>query len=181
VAIPDPGTWSAGLVTTSMMNTRLRDVENWLLNPPHVHCFRSTTKTGTANGSFVLHDLDSELYDWSVSAMHDNATNNSRLTAPEAGIYYIAGHIRFAANAGGARGILIRKNAAGNPVSGTAVIERYELPSSGNLGFVHWAGDFPMSAGDYVEMWTYQNSGGTLDVLPGPHVTYLSIRWASKQ
>ena len=180
MAIPDPGTWAAGLVTTSMMNTRLRDVENWLLNPPHVHCFRTATKTGTANNTFVLYDMDTELYDWSVSAMHDNSTNNSRLVAPEAGVYYISAHIRYAAAAGGARGVLIRKNAAGNPVSGTALIERYELPSSGNTGYVHWSGDFLMSANDYIEMWTQQNSGAGLDVLPGVHVTYLSMIWRSK-
>jgi hypothetical protein len=180
VAIPDPGTWSAGLVTTTMMNTRLRDVENWLLNPPHVHAFRSTNKS-TNNTAYVLFDMDSELYDWSTSAMHDNATNNSRLVAPEAGIYYISAHVRWAAASGGSRDLLIRKNAAGNPVSGTAIIEEFTTPAGGNIGFAHWSGDFVMAANDYIELWTRQTSAtNPIDVLAAVHNTYLSMVWRSR-
>jgi hypothetical protein len=112
--------------------------------------------------------------------MHSTASNQSRIIAAETGLYTIKAHARFAANATGARGINIRKNAAGDQTLGTDLFFTFSLPSSGNIGYVFGSVDVQLNATDYIEMFVNQSSGGALNLLGGVTESFMSARWVSK-
>jgi hypothetical protein len=155
VAVPSPMTWTAALVTVANLNTEIRDTANFLLNPPRCYAYRSTDKS-TANGDTVPYDMNLEAYD--SHGAHSNVTNNSRLTAPEAGLYSVKCQAKWAANATGSRRLQVRKNADGDPLSGSLVFDTANLPSSGNIGFAEGSVDVQLVAGDRLELFTQQTS-----------------------
>ena len=97
--------------------------------------------------------FDSEHYD--TAAMHDDATNNSRLTAPVDGIYAITAQVVWSASTtGDFRSLTVRKN---NGVS----IARAMLPpaASGTLP-MEVSTEIRLQAGDYVEASVFFDAGG---------------------
>lgn len=90
--------------------------------------------------------------------------NDTRLTAVHRGWHTISGHLVFASNAIGIRGIQIRHG-------GAAVIARDErhtfagqIPVPVSITTQYW-----MNAGEYVELMAFQNSGGVLAVVEVPN------------
>jgi hypothetical protein len=177
VAVPSPITWTASLVTVAQLNTEIRDTANFLLNPPRCYAYRSTDKS-TANGDTVVYDMNVEAYD--SHSGHSNVTNNTRLVFPEPGLYSVKCQAKWAAHATGSRRLQIRKNAAGDPVSGSLVFDTANLPSSGSIGFANGTVDVQAVATDYIEMFHQQTSGGALNVIGGQGETFLSYCWKAK-
>lgn len=107
-------------------------------------------------GSDAALTFNAERYD--NGGLHDNVTNNSRLTAQKAGTYLITGHVAFAANATGKRRVTIVKG-------GTVSIAAQErLASATDVSYLSVATLYHLSALEYVELFAYQDSGGNLDV-----------------
>ncbi len=103
--------------------------------------------------------LNSERYDF--GNLHDTSTNNSRITASVGGIYQISGSVNFAANATGLRVLYIRYN-------GTTDIAGQSAPGNGsNSTSITTSTLYHLDAGDYIEMFAYQASGGSLNVTSG--------------
>jgi hypothetical protein len=178
VAVPTPSTATANqLVTSSFWNTEVRDLGNFLLNPPRCYAYRNADKS-TTSAATVVYDMDLEAYD--SHAAHSNVTNNTRLTAPESGLYSVTCQAKWAAHASGSRRLQVRKNADGDPVSGSLVFDTAALPSSGNIGFCNGSVDVQLVAGDRLELFTNQTSGGNLNVIGGQGETYLTFRWCAK-
>ena len=101
----------------------------------------------------------SEVHD--PSNMHNNVTQNSRITVPvgAGALYMIGGFANFAANTGGdQRYISIA-------VNGTEYILQGQTATPANA-VVRLALNVPqiLSAGDWVELKVYQNRGGALNV-----------------
>jgi hypothetical protein len=117
--------------------------------------YHSTTQS--TGGSAAALNFDSETFD--TNTMHDNSTNNSRITCKVTGKYIVIGTAAFTPNATGARGLQIRKN--GSDVLGTE-----ERNNSGSTlwTFVRITEIVSLSANDYVELTAYQSSGTSLDV-----------------
>lgn len=97
----------------------------------------------------------------------DSATNY-RYTAQVPGYYLVTGSIRFAVNATGSRYVNVYKN--------------------GSLSFYSQSGGYSadetvmqttdrvfLNAGDYLELYGYQSSGGSLNVAGDINGTYLSV------
>jgi hypothetical protein len=99
-------------------------------------------------------DLGAEDYD--TNTMHDNVTNNSRITIKTAGYYQIGSYIVFAANATGIRSFQIKKN--GN----AARINTQNAPSGGDCQTMGSC-VLQLNVNDYIQLQVYQNSGGTLN------------------
>jgi hypothetical protein len=105
--------------------------------------------------------FDSERYD--NGGLHDNVTNNSRLTAQKAGVYLITGHVAFAANATGKR----RVNIITGGAPSIAVQER--LASASDVSYLSVSTVYYLAAAAYVELYVYQDSGGSLNVSALPN------------
>jgi len=85
-----------------------------------------------------------------------SGTNPTRLTVTLAGLYLLVMNVKFANTAGGRRGCGWRKNGGAtnwdlqnHPANGVDTVSGIEL--------------IDLAAGDYIETWAYQNSGGAIN------------------
>jgi hypothetical protein len=123
--------------------------------PLAISCLaKSTATTNIADSTFVTLALAGEIFD--TDAIHDNVTNNSRLTITRSGTYIINAMSDFTANATGVRTLLILKNGA----------SYIQLPSEAASGAsatgMAVAINGQLVAGDYLQLQAWQNSGITL-------------------
>lgn len=145
--------------TAALLNT-IGSNGNFLTSPPVFQAYQSSAQS-IANSTLVAAGLDTTVID--TNAGHSNVTNNSRYTPGTAGWYLCLGQIGYAVNANVNRLALFYKN-------GTAV----NLGQSGM--FTTTAANFAIvpaisliqcnGTTDYIEIWAYQNSGGSLNTNP---------------
>jgi hypothetical protein len=119
--------------------------------------YNSSTSVTIANATYTALPWDAENYD--TTAFHDNSTNNTRLTIPSGhgGKYIFIGQVSFAANATGYREIKLVVNGGA-----TFAYSSSAAYSASNL-ILNIAAIYFFSAGDYIELYAYQSSGGTLN------------------
>ena len=117
--------------------------------------FHNTTQS-TTSGITLYAALNSEAVD--TDGMHDNTTNNSRITCKSAGIYMISAQVSFSTNTSGARIALVRKNGSSQVLYNDIAVNS----SGGSTGQVN--GPVQMDVGDYIELGVFQNSGATNNV-----------------
>jgi hypothetical protein len=115
--------------------------------------YRTTDQSLTHATTSAL-SFNAERYD--TSALHDNVTNNDRLTAPVAGYYLISGTVAFDNNATGTRQVQIEINS-------TTTIQVTNANTAG-FTFLSVTAIYQMAAGDYARLLAYQTSGGALNV-----------------
>ena len=150
-----PGTGRASVMATSVLNTSL------------------TTATWTQM-LFASEDFD-------TSAMHSTVTNTGRLTVPagEGGLYYVEASAVITP-AGGAFGLQVRKNGAAStaPTLQNAVANfssvTANLASTGSVN-----GIVRLAAGDYLELYCIQNSGGALALMGSTQAHRFGALWLS--
>lgn len=90
-------------------------------------------------------------------ALHDTSTNPSRITVARAGIYRITSALRWADSATGDRLMSIRVN--NSTITPNSIGPLQSNRASHSL-VVHQS----LAASDYVEIFAFQNSGGSLNV-----------------
>ena len=128
------------------------------------------TTSSTPSGARVTLSTQQDITDSSATAisfdgsMYNNgpvwsgSTNPSRITANVDGVYNLTGQALFVANATGYRDLYILLN-------GTYTIVQARQAGDGTNGnFLNVATMYHLSAGDYVELFVYQNSGSSLGV-----------------
>lgn len=123
---------------------------------PTARVFHSAAQAIATGGSGSVLSFDSERHD--VGGLHDNATNNSRLTAPDAGVYDIFASVEFAGNATGLRMVALRINGA------TLIDADFRSPAGAGATRIPLSTQWKLAAGDYVEVLVFQSSGGNLNV-----------------
>jgi hypothetical protein len=105
-----------------------------------------------ANTTSVALAFNTEIYD--TDTIHDNSTNNSRLTCKTAGLYHIQFNGAFAASAAGIRFASIVLNGT----TTIANISAIALGAGGRI-ILYIATDYVLAVNDYVEVVVYQDSG----------------------
>jgi hypothetical protein len=108
------------------------------------------------NATATIIDWNSERFD--TNAFHDTATNNTRITIPSgyAGKYLITWQWGYNSNTNGYRETYLLLNGAMFPQSYNLVtFPGYSTQSSALV--------YSLSVGDYIQLQTTQNSGGSLD------------------
>ena len=151
------GTNGYGLVADSTASTGLKWSPAESFHGAYV--YKSTTQS-LANDTQVAITFDSEVSD--SDGYHDNTTNNTRLTVPAGlgGNYAVTGTINFIGNATGVRYVVVKKN--GNIFYYTVI------NNAGTVECMFQATQvIPLDAGDYVELFGIQTSGGSLNVNGG--------------
>ena len=138
---------------------------------PYVRAYHNTTQS-IAHDTFTALAFNSERYDQiggSGSTMHDNSTNNSRLTCREAGVYLIVANCMFTNfTAGNSRQAVLKLN-------GTTFLSQFGLvmPSTFPNIVVALMTDsiYPLAVNDYVECHVYQNSGSGQNIISVGNIT----------
>lgn len=122
-----------------------------------------------SNNTETAITFDQEIAD--TNTMHDNSTNNSRITIKQAGRYNIIGSIRWESVSSGGynRHITISKNGTGIFTQTMEPFSAISTPSQIVSGILN------LSANDYIELKVYQDSGGNLDISRWAPNTYLQV------
>ena len=115
-----------------------------------------------STATWTLVTYDSERFD--TDGIHSTSSNTSRLTASVAGHYIISWTGQFATNATGIRGAMIRLNSSGAAGSGVPIASVLHDASSAASTNLTVTTVYDMGAGDHVEAFVYQSSGGNLDL-----------------
>ncbi len=118
---------------------------------------RRTSAQSIPNGAMTAVNWDAEEYD--TDGIHDNATNNSRLTVPS-GVSKIRllGNSDWAVSTVGERVIFMWKNGSAYDIAGYA---RHASPGYQNANIASPV--LNVAAGDYFELIAYQTSGAALN------------------
>lgn len=153
--VPIPRTFTTGETETAAFYNAMRDALNFLLNPPVCNATQATAQT-LATATWTALTLDATVED--SYGGHSNSTNNSRYTAQVAGWYMAFAAACFSSNATGWRGIRLEKNGA---VFAGAATEVGTNPS-GVCTIASPSAIVFLNAGDYLEAYGFQNSGGNL-------------------
>jgi hypothetical protein len=175
--IPTPPTFAPGNTTGVAANLNLlRDCINFWASPPKCYAYQTAAATLTTGVDTAL-ALAGELYDVVQSGdtpMHDNVTNNSRITIRTAGTYDIGGAIRFSSNGTGSRLASVRLNGV------TWLVRSQQAP------LASFATDcatpvipYVLAVGDYLELVATQTSGANLATVAAPEVTFLRAKLTS--
>jgi hypothetical protein len=112
------------------------------------------------NSAWTLLTYSAEHYD--TSNYHSTAVNTSRLVAPVTGYYLCRASANFAASGTGYRALAICKNSAG--VAGTSFGGDFRPAATGTITLLNVSTTLYLVAGDYLEVFVNQNSGGALAV-----------------
>jgi hypothetical protein len=122
-----------------------------------------------ANATDTAVAFANESYD--TNGFHSNVTNNARLTIPAglSGYYRFTANIGFATNASGRRIYQIQFNGGASLCAGEMT------PATGIEPTGTITGTFYLSAGDYINLFIFQNSGGSLNTSGNATRDYLEI------
>jgi hypothetical protein len=127
---------------------------------PAVRVTNSTSES-IPNSSNTVLTFDTNEYD--NAGMHSTSTNTSRLTAPVSGVYEVVGDVAWAEKSTGGRTLAILKNGSTNVGDSSVSV------NSGVYGTEEEVTtQVRLSAGDYVVLSGFQNSGGPLNANQDP-------------
>ena len=107
-----------------------------------------------ANATWTTVPWDTE--EWDTAAIHDNVTNNSRLTCPVAGRYLIWYTGQWTDNTTGARMVRVVLNAGGD------FLKMFLDKDGDGRWIASTSGVFNLALNDYIELSVYQSSGAAL-------------------
>jgi hypothetical protein len=162
-----PYPWSAfDVLTAADLNAAI----GASLYPDRCFAYQGTTATTLTTAVAAALAMDAELFD--TSTMHSTSVNPSRITTPSTGYYKAIARVGFASNATGYRMVEIRLN-------GTSIAQTRVPAISGAATVVECTCEHPLAAGQYLEVWATQTSGGNLATALGYGITGLNVARAS--
>jgi hypothetical protein len=138
---------------------------------PAARAMRSSDQT-IADDTLTALQWNSENFD--TMNLHSGAVNNTRFTAPISGVYEISAGVVWPPNdAGTFRGLWLSVNGEGNCCRASSVVSPVQT------GGTHESvSDIEkLAAGDFVEAFVRQTSGGPLNVVGTYQDTFLSMTW----
>jgi hypothetical protein len=131
-----------------------------------------TANQSLTNATYTAITYNTETYD--TDGFHSTATNTSRITIPtgKSGYYTVFVLGCFAANGAGARIIKIVKN------GGTDLALNVLFGNGGAQTSMVISDIINLTAGDYIEVFAYQSSGGALDYqAPGGDGSFFGVQY----
>ncbi|MEY4371417.1 MAG: hypothetical protein RL219_186 [Actinomycetota bacterium] len=164
-------------VLASDWNGVITDV-NFLGEADRCVMVTDTATTSVNNVTWQQMTFASEEYD--TGGFHSTSSNTSRLTIPTGygGIYRVTASVTWTAYAGNGLFLQVRKNGAASTAASLAA-------SIGNFGsltanmdpIVTLNGQLRLAAGDYIELYTAQNSGSALALKGTTQAHRFGITW----
>lgn len=124
---------------------------------PTAQARKITSGQTLSDAIYAAITFNDEVYD--TDGIHNTSNNSSRFVAPVAGKYRVSATINYGPSAAGVRIINFRINGSTTERYGSALI-----PANTINNAISSSTELNLAAGDYVELFAYQNSGGNLDV-----------------
>jgi hypothetical protein len=157
------------------IRSELQAFQRKILNTPvpSARVYNNANISHATSATFQALTFNSER--WDSDEIHSTSSNTGRLTCNTAGLYLITGHIEFAANATGNRGARIRLGGSTNIASALR-----PAATGGDISDVSVAVTYRLAETEYVELLSYQSSGGALNVLSSANFSpEFSMTWIS--
>lgn len=173
-SIPLTATKAAGqLITGALWNAGPKALGDFLLNPP-IFRGRQGTSQNITTGTYTALSLD--VTDVDSDTGHSNVTNNTRYTCQVPGWYFVEGYVSLGATGASSNiAALVAKNGSFLAATEQWVNRQTDLQSTLASGTVQ------LAAGDYVEIWGFQNSGSTVATFVGGDLDCsMNVFWISK-
>ena len=179
--IPTIATISSGaVVTAAYLNSVKAASDFWALTPRCSVYANAALSVPNGAATWTVVPFAAETFDIVQSGdspSHDNTTNNSRVYFRTPGKYEINGQPQIALNSVGYRSVQVRLNAAGSGTGGTQLaVNTVDASSAALVSLPIPTVEYDVAAGDYVEMFVQQNSGGALNTIAGQGITFLRIK-----
>ena len=137
--------------------------------------YDSNATTSISNNTSTAITFNSEVLD--TNTFHSTSSNTSRMTIPagKAGKYLVVGSVIFQNAANGTRRFDIFKN-------GSSYARTQNFGDASEQGWVTINTTMDLAVADYVELYVFQNSGGSLSIYGGSapqqawfNITYLGV------
>jgi hypothetical protein len=156
--VPSSIAYSASAAAgTAVVAGRRDHTHGMVAGPSGIYCRAyDDSATSCANNTIVVVGLNSERSD--TDNMHDNTTNNSRITINTAGFYVCGASVSWASNTTGKREMWLMVN--GSYLIGGIKISN---PVTGGTEAATSSGHY-FDEGDYIELKVRQGSGGSLNI-----------------
>lgn len=163
MAYTSPATRAAGYVVGSTQWNELVMNDRWANQAdtdgrPICIAYRSTNQT-IANSTITLVTWNAEVID--NAGMHSTSSNTGRFTAPIDGYYRCESNLVWASSAAGNRENYALFNGTGNNY-GDSKVPNVGATAMGQPNAVPL---FAMTAGQFIEVFCAQSSGGNLDLV----------------
>lgn len=157
---PVPMTYTDTTLPASDLNTGLRDPLLFLMNRP-IFRGRANAAQSLSNSTWTSLNLAVEIVDSAQggSGGHSTSVNTSRFTAEYTGWYLVSGVAHFAGNTTGRRGARLAVNGSALDSSASVIY----ATGSNSIGVPCHAQLVSLTAGDYVELQGFQDTGGALN------------------
>jgi hypothetical protein len=156
------------LVADNSTSTGLK----WAKSPNFVGCgvYKALAQS-IPNATWTVSTFSDEFFD--TNGFHSTTTNTSRITIPTGlnGKYRISGSVVFGSNATNIRSIALYLN-------GSSFKEIWLNRASAAFTTIQtWNTIAEIVAGDYLEVYVYQDSGGALDINAGTAATNFFVEY----
>jgi len=152
-------------IGAAAFNAGVRDPINFLLSTfPRVHVYNAAGQSIPSSATFNLMLWDSEIYD--TDSMHSTSVNTSRITFTTSGTYHVDVMICFASATYTTLSLQVNLNGGGVIGGGTNLRQMLYDQGAGNAG--PFTFDRFFTAGDYIEVFVAQVSGGAKTTATSP-------------
>lgn len=174
MAFPTIPTAAVGGLHSASVQNNVYAMISALLSPPRCQAYLSAG-IACPDGTATRLNWDAELYDvdWggAAGAMHSTSTNTSRVVLPYDGTYNVRWFWSWPSSPSSCTANL-RLNAAGSATGGTSMRSPIYTDRTGEHHITR-----AFSAGDYLEVFMTQNSGASVTISSGAHVTGIDVKW----
>ena len=172
-SIPSQRTWTAGeTVTAAMLNDDVRDAITFFVSGRPKALLRQTSAQSLTNNTWVALTMDVEDHD--NDGAHSTVSNTSRYTAVTPGWVRASGLVSIATSGTNQRGARWAVNGTVLNASRT----QHNASGAGTTGVVASGRLVFLNAGDYLELYGFQNSGGAINTsVTSDEQSQLSLTW----
>lgn len=161
---PTPATWSDGFVDENDFNTRLRDMIEFLLDPPRIETTTVVPGQSLPNQTETAINFSGEAF--KVDFTHSTVSNQRQHIVTVDGLYVVGANIEISASGGsGQRRVSLYLNGSSTGSGGT-IIGRSNTPRLGTPTYLSAWGMARAVTGDWFQAIAYQSSGETLTIAP---------------
>jgi hypothetical protein len=168
---------SGSVVQSSLWNSGPKAMGDYYLSPPMFRGHQSAAQA-VASNTYVAMSLD--VTDVDTDNGHSNVTNNTRYTCQVPGWYLAEGYVALVNNTG-AQSILfvmLALNSTGGTPNTVPGLQQRLIKGANSFTAASGSGMLKMAAGDYLEVWTWQDSGSSINTAPNTDLCpALNLLW----
>jgi hypothetical protein len=161
-------------VNAAGLNTGLRDPLKFFRSRPQAVLTRNAAATITSVATYTRVIWDATLYDTNIVYA---AAAPSYAYAQCPGYYLVYAKYTFGNYAGGYRALQVRQNAQQNPAAGIGLDFQLVEPVPGTNTILRSQCTTYMYSQDRIELFVYQTSGATQNVVTGVANLFVGLLW----